>query len=185
MNYRFSSMLMAGILTVGLAACGTKTETTETTTTTTETAATDNSAMMSDTSATMSGGTMVADGETFTVQPVGEQMEFAQKEFSAKAGTSITVKFENTATSQAMIHNWTLLEPTADVMKIGAAAATNATKGYMPDDKAGIIAYTEMSKPGESHEVKFTVPSTPGDYPYVCLYPGHYVLMKGTLHVTA
>ena len=30
----------------------------------------------------------------------------------------------------------------------------------------------------------FTAPSKPGDYDYVCTFPGHAMLMKGILRVT-
>ena len=26
-------------------------------------------------------------------------------------------------------------------------------------------------------------PATPGDYPYVCTFPGHGVMMRGVMHV--
>ena len=39
--------------------------------------------------------------------------------------------------------------------------------------------------PGNSVEVTFTAPSTPGDYPYICTVPGHFYMMKGIMKVTA
>lgn len=49
--------------------------------------------------------------------------------------------------------------------------------------KDRIIANTPMSAPGETVEVTFTAPSTVGDYPFICTFPGHYMTMKGTMHV--
>ena len=40
--------------------------------------------------------------------------------------------------------------------------------------------------PGERVQVTFTVPETPGDYPFLCTFAGHYQAgMKGTLIVRA
>ena len=32
--------------------------------------------------------------------------------------------------------------------------------------------------------IEFTAPAEPGDYPYICTFPGHWRLMNGVLHVT-
>ena len=55
----------------------------------------------------------------------------------------------------------------------------------------GVITHGSLNEgiemkldPGESVEVTFTAPDTPGDRPYICTFPGHYVGgMKGTLIV--
>ncbi len=35
--------------------------------------------------------------------------------------------------------------------------------------------------PGTSVDFSFTAPPA-GDYPYICTFPGHYIMMKGLLH---
>lgn len=117
------------------------------------------------------------------LKPVGNQIKYATTEITAKAGTEVKVVMNNTATSPAMVHNFTLLQQGAPITEVGTAAIeAGEENGFIPDHEA-IIAYTEMAEPGEKKEVVFTVPS-PGDYPYVCLYPGHYVTMRGVLHST-
>jgi azurin len=32
--------------------------------------------------------------------------------------------------------------------------------------------------------VTFTAPAA-GDYPYICTFPGHYMTMRGVMHVVA
>ncbi len=55
----------------------------------------------------------------------------------------------------------------------------------MPYGKGmAILAHTPMSTPGETVQVTFTAPSEPGTYRYICTYPGHYVMMQGTMTVT-
>lgn len=118
------------------------------------------------------------------IEPVGNQMLFEQDEFTAEAGQEITIVFKNTATSPAMEHNVLVLSDNDDatINRVGQAALTAGDNEYVPDDDA-VIAATTLAKPGETVEVTFTAPSEPGQYAYVCTFPGHYVMMRGTLTV--
>jgi azurin len=122
-----------------------------------------------------------------TIKPVGNQMQYEQTEFTVPAGEEITVTFENVATSPAMQHNVVFLNSNSDedVQRVGTAAlAAGADNAYIPEDDA-ILAHTALSQPGETVEVTFTAPSEPGDYRYICTFPGHYALMQGTMTVVA
>ena len=68
----------------------------------------------------------------------------------------------------------------ADAMLIDPEALK---KHYVPtsDD---IIASSKLVNPSQSEVIEFTVPKEPGDYPYICTFPGHWRLMNGTLKVT-
>jgi azurin len=46
-----------------------------------------------------------------------------------------------------------------------------------------VLAYTQMAPSGTTSEVTFTAPAA-GAYPYICTFPGHYMMMKGVLTVT-
>jgi azurin len=35
-----------------------------------------------------------------------------------------------------------------------------------------------------SHTLRFFAPDEPGDYPYICTFPGHWRVMKGVMKVT-
>jgi azurin len=121
-----------------------------------------------------------------TIQPVGNQMEYEQTEFTVPAGEEITITFENTATSPAMEHNVVVLTSNDDavVNRVGQAAMGAADNEYVPDDEA-ILAATDMAAPGETVSVTFTAPSEPGTYRYICTFPGHYTVMQGTMTVVA
>jgi azurin len=69
--------------------------------------------------------------------------------------------------------------------RCGALCAAAATKPpeYLPADTSTVLAHTKMVGSGESDHVKVTVPTEPGAYPYVCTFPGHFMLMKGKLIV--
>lgn len=118
------------------------------------------------------------------IEPQGNQMLFAQDELTVEASQQVTLVFENTATSPAMEHNIVVLntDDGTAVNRVGQAALTAADNEYVPEDDA-IIAATPLAKPGETVEVTFTAPSEPGAYAYVCTFPGHYAMMRGTMTV--
>lgn len=121
------------------------------------------------------------------IEPVGNEMKYATTEITAKAGTQLTIVMNNTATSTAMHHNVAVLGVVpgddAAIEEVGMAAVqAGPDAGYIPEHDA-LLAYTPMAAPGERTEVTFTVPP-PGDYAYVCLFPGHFATMRGVLHST-
>lgn len=117
-----------------------------------------------------------------TIQPVGNEMRYAQTEFTVQAGEQVRIVFENTATSEAMHHNVVVVESRDDIDRVGTTALEAGPPEYIPEDDA-ILAYTSMAAPGETVEVTFTAPEEAGDYPYICTYPGHYMMMQGTMTV--
>lgn len=120
-----------------------------------------------------------------TMTPVGEQMEYEQKEFTVKPGQTVRLTFQNTATMEAMQHNVVVLQQNASVNEVGQAAMSAADTDYIPADFSDqIIAHTSMAAPGETVSVEFTAPAE-GDYTYICTFPGHYMVMQGTMRVVA
>ncbi len=126
------------------------------------------------------------DGPTFelTMTPVGNEMKFEQTEFTVQPGQTVHITFNNTADNPAMSHNVVVLRSTDVINAVGQAAMGAAATDYIPAARRDdIIANTSMSAPGETVEVTFTAPSTAGDYPFICTFPGHYMTMQGTMHV--
>jgi azurin len=84
-----------------------------------------------------------------------------------------------------MGHNWILLAGSADVNAFLAAAAEAPTTDYVPTAKAGdMLASTKLLGPGEQDSATFTAPAAPGQFPFLCSYPGHaQVGMRGVLIV--
>jgi azurin len=111
----------------------------------------------------------------------GNKMAFATTEFSVKAGQEVRLIFDNTATSPAMKHNVVIVLSNDAIKRVGQAALSE--QDYVPDDEA-IVAYTALADPGETVEVTFTAPETPGDHPFICTFPGHYMSMQGIMKVT-
>jgi azurin len=121
---------------------------------------------------------------TVEIRPVGNEMRYETTEFSVKAGEQVRLVFVNTATSAAMHHNVVILTDPTAVERVGTAALTASANDYIPEDDA-ILAHTAMAAPGATVEVTFTAPTEPGDYTFICTYPGHYLLMRGVMRVTA
>ena len=38
-------------------------------------------------------------------------------------------------------------------------------------------------EPGKRHVLHFRAPKKPGDYPFLCTFPGHWMAMNGILRV--
>ncbi|HWA84694.1 MAG TPA: azurin [Opitutus sp.] len=116
-----------------------------------------------------------------------DQMKFSVTHIDAKAGEQLTVVLTNTGTQpvEVMGHNWTLLKKGSDVAAFDLAASKEKQSDYFPESLAGeVIAHTKLLGPRKSDQVTFTVPSEPGDYPFLCTFPAHYqVGMKGELTV--
>ena len=113
------------------------------------------------------------------IRPVGNQMKYELTEFRVKSGEVIKLVMINTATASVMKHNVMILKPGSDVNAIGELAIM--AEGNIPTSE-DIVAYTAVAEPQSQTEVTFTAPA-PGRYPYICTYPGHYLLMKGVMIV--
>lgn len=115
-----------------------------------------------------------------------DAMQYSLKEITAKPGETIrlTLKHVGKLPKAAMGHNWVLVKPmsAAELNSFGMACATKAP-AYLPDDRSAVLAHTKMIGGGESDTITFTVPATPGDYPFLCTFPGHFAMMKGVLKV--
>ncbi len=115
-----------------------------------------------------------------------DQMKFSVATIEAKAGEQLKIVFKNVGTlpKQAMGHNFVLLKKGSDVAAFGAAAAGAVATDYIPaSQKDKVVAHTKVLGPKETQEITFTVPAEAGDYPFLCSFPGHFALMKGTLKV--
>ena len=114
-------------------------------------------------------------------------MKYNITAIEAKPGEEIKVSLTNIGTQpvEVMGHNWVLLKAGSDVAAFDAAALTAKVTGYFPESLSSeVIAHIELQGPRKTGEVTFKVPTTPGDYPFLCTFPAHYqVGMKGVLTV--
>jgi azurin len=114
-----------------------------------------------------------------------DQMKFGVTAIEAKAGEQLKVVLKNIGTlpKEAMGHNWVLLKPGTDLNAFAMAAMTAKDSDYVPAaHKDKVVAFTKVIGPKQTADVTFAAPA-PGEYPFICSFPGHYMLMKGTLTV--
>lgn len=110
-------------------------------------------------------------------------LKFDQATLTVKAGEHIRLVFNN---NDDMMHNIVITRPgTANT--VGEAATKLGLAGervsYVPDTQ-DVLFHTRLLGPTESETIYFTAPLQPGQYPYVCTFPGHYLAMRGILVVT-
>ena len=67
----------------------------------------------------------------------------------------------------------------ADKMITDPEAAANHYIPNIPE----VLFSTPLIQPNQTAKLKFTAPTKPGEYPYVCTFPGHWRLMNGTMMV--
>ena len=111
---------------------------------------------------------------------------YDKKALTAKAGVKIKLTLENKG-AIPMPHNLCLLKPgTKDkviALANGMLTDPNAmAKDYIPDSP-DILHHTKLIQPGQTGILEFTI-TEPGDYPYLCTFPGHAILMHGVLTIT-
>jgi azurin len=97
-------------------------------------------------------------------------------------GTKVKVELKHIGKmpKAAMGHNFIVLQPGTDPMTFAQGAAGAVKTDYIPDDQSKIIAHTKLLGGGESDTIEFELPG-PGEYPFLCSFPGHVALMKGVL----
>jgi putative membrane-bound dehydrogenase-like protein len=120
-----------------------------------------------------------------TLKVVRDQMKFDQQLITAKAGTTIEIILDN---PDFMQHNFVLIKPGTS-NQVGAAAdklaqnADGAKLQYVPQ-MPEVLKATPLVNPGQKFTLTLKVPDRPGDYPYLCTFPGHWRIMNGVLRVT-
>lgn len=113
---------------------------------------------------------------------VKEMLRFDTNSIEAKPGQKVELNFIN---SDFMPHNVLILKPGAADEICNAAIAMGASgfaKSFVPESDK-IIAHTKMLDGGQKELIKFTLPTTAGNYPFVCTFPGHGTIMRGVINV--
>ena len=104
----------------------------------------------------------------------------------SKPGQKVKVTFNNQSVLPQP-HNFILGKLGSKDRLIAAFTAmitdpNGMAKGYIPESP-DIIVHTKLLNPGQSETLDFTAPAEKGDYPYLCSFPGHAILMNGVMKV--
>lgn len=122
-----------------------------------------------------------------TIKPdVTNPLTYDTKSFTVKSGQKVKFTFNNTHPAVPQPHNWVLGKPgtkdklLAEAMKIMTDPKA-LEKGYIPES-SDVLQHTKLLQPNTSETLEFVAPA-PGEYPYVCTFPGHGILMNGVMKV--
>lgn len=123
-----------------------------------------------------------APDKTLTVGTI-PGMKYDVTELEVNVGSKVKLIFNNL--DDDMTHNLVIVEPgTAD--EVGLAAFSLGVKAsqmsYVPNSNK-VLFHTTLLQPESSQTIYFTAPAKPGNYSFVCTYPGHHTLMRGILKV--
>ena len=132
------------------------------------------------TAASLFSGFAFAEDKSITVKCI-TGLRYDVTEIKLKVGDTLKLTFSN---PDIMQHNLVIVQKGASAKVATAAMALGAAgmeKGFIPESDS-IIAHSKLLNKDQKDElvVKF---DKPGIYPYICTFPGHYVIMKGNIIV--
>lgn len=125
-----------------------------------------------------------ADLLTIEIGCIPERLLFTKDRFVVRPGQPVKLLFVNPDATQ---HNWVLVQPGA-WEAIGLAAnemakdPKAARQGFIPKSDQ-ILQHSKLLKQGQAEALRFRAPTEPGVYPYLCTFPGHWIIMKGEMVV--
>lgn len=115
----------------------------------------------------------------------GDDMKFDLTEIRVKEGQTVKLTLTHTGKMEktAMGHNFILLAAGVTLGDFATKAMAAQSTDYIPaDSEKDIIAHTKLLGGGESDTIEFTAPAK-GTYEFLCSFPGHSALMKGSFIV--
>lgn len=122
-----------------------------------------------------------------TLKPdTANPMMYNTKEITAKAGQKIKLTFDNRGAIAPLPHNIVVGQAgTKDrILALSMQIMTDPNgmaKGYIPEAPE-VLAHTKLVNAGQTETIEFTVAGA-GDYPYMCTFPGHALMMNGVIKV--
>nr|MDQ3624049.1 HEAT repeat domain-containing protein [Verrucomicrobiota bacterium] len=119
------------------------------------------------------------------ISTLPERMQFTVTEFKVKAGRPVKLILENPDATQ---HNLLICAPgSADELGLAANEMAKIPGAFDKSDfvpkSDKVLHATKMLKQNESDTLRFHAPAQPGPYPYICSFPGHYLVMRGVMTV--
>ncbi|MCA9177549.1 MAG: hypothetical protein KDB14_23850 [Planctomycetales bacterium] len=114
----------------------------------------------------------------------GKNLTFAQTTLNAAPGEALELVLVN---PDVVPHNWALTAP-GSLRTVGEMAnhlvadPAAFARHYIPETDL-VLAHTDVVSPGTEFHIYFRAPSKPGRYPYLCTFPGHWMVMNGELVV--
>ena len=118
------------------------------------------------------------------IRTVEEEMRYDLKYFAVEAGKPVEIVLRN---EDLMPHNLVVTVPGA-LKEVAMEAAKMPPdlapqgKQYVPQSDQVLFA-TSMVPAGKQERLAFSAPDKPGEYPFVCTFPNHWMRMYGVMVV--
>jgi gluconolactonase len=116
-----------------------------------------------------------------TISTVEDKMVYDVKEFEVETGKPVLLTFKN---KDFPPHNLLVVKPgkADEVANLAIALGNDGFGKQWRPDTPLILWGSTMIDYDEEAVISFTAPP-PGDYPYVCTFPGHAMMMRGVMKV--
>lgn len=114
----------------------------------------------------------------------GTNLTFTRKTLRVPRDSTVQLTLVN---PDVVPHNWVLVKP-GTLRRVGEAAnrlisdPDAAVRQYIPQS-SDVLAYTDIVLPGQEFTIYFETPDQPGRYPFLCTFPGHWLVMNGEMIV--
>jgi putative heme-binding domain-containing protein len=118
------------------------------------------------------------------INTVHEEMRYDTPYFAVEAGRPVQLVLRN---EDLMPHNLVVTAPGAlrEVAQLAAVMPPDVDRQgrqYVPRSDKVLLA-TKMVDPHGQEALTFNAPTEPGEYPYVCTFPNHWMRMYGVMVV--
>ena len=120
------------------------------------------------------------------IEAVAAQMKFDLARFTVAAGETVVIELVN---KDEMPHNLVVGKEGA-LETVGLAADKMAAlpdafaRSFVPATPE-VLFSIRLLQPGETLQARFTAPTKPGNYPFICTFPAHWRTMNGVIEVRA
>jgi putative heme-binding domain-containing protein len=114
----------------------------------------------------------------------GNNLSYKTRSFRVQPGEAVEFTLSN---PDVVPHNWALAKP-GTLRRVGEIAnrlisdPEAAIRHYIPNTE-DVLVYTDVVLPRGEFTIWFRAPEQQGRYPYLCTFPGHWLVMNGEMIV--
>ena len=109
-------------------------------------------------------------------------LKYDVSNFEVKAGSKIRLVFNN---NDDMTHNVVIVAPGSadEVANLAIQLGLKGSQMNFVPVSSKVLFHTALLQPGSSESIYFTAPNIPGEYTFMCSYPGHASVMRGIIKI--
>ncbi len=132
------------------------------------------------------GGPVVGPFQEVSISINQSAMTYTVSSITAKPNDAIRITLTNNGD---VLHNVVIIQP-GSIDRVGAQVEAMAKvplaeeHSYLPSTP-DILFWMKLVETNKTGTLEFYAPARPGDYPFLCTFPGHWQTMRGVLHVVA